>query len=426
MRKNIRVSLICLMALLTTGVYGQMNVHTPFARYGIGYLEQQGTFRTRAMGGISSGIRDNMTLNYLTPASYSSIDTISFLFDFGLSYGVVGLKGDGMSFTSQDVNFTHLMIGFPIMKGWGVTAAILPYSNGSYNIGFETPGTGVTGTTYQSHLGSGGYQRVLLGTGFKPLPYVSAGINLFYLFGEVSRVNDFAFTGDNNYFNTRKQSISSLKGLGYEASVQFMLPLSDNRYVNAGLTWTPAYDLRTGNEDLTLRYSYVSFNSSLLARDTLSFGSESTTSRMPNSIRAGIGLGKTDKFTAGADIVYTKWTKASLPGTYGIYSDAMALHAGAEYIPDKYSNYGFFNRMEYRIGCRYGESYTLFEGDNLKEYGITFGTGIPMRRSRSRISLVVDLSTRGNGEGGVPGERRISVGASLNLHDYWFIKRQYD
>jgi hypothetical protein len=376
------------------------------------------------MGGISSGIRDNMTLNYLTPASYSSIDTVSFLFDFGLTYGVVGLKGDGLSYTSQDVNFTHLMLGFPIMKGWGVTAAILPVSNGSYNIGFESPGTGVTGTTYENHLGSGGYQRILLGTGFKPLPYVSAGINLFYIFGEVTRINDFVFTGDNNYFNTRKQSTSSLKGLGYEASVQFMLPLSGNRYVNAGLTWTPAYDLRTGNDDLILRYSNIF--TSLLARDTLSFGSALTTSRMPNSIRAGIALGKTDKFTAGADLVYTKWSEASFPGTYGIYSDALSLHAGAEYIPDKYSNYGFFDRMEYRIGCRYGESYTLFAGDNVKEYGITFGTGIPMRRSRSRISLVVDLSTRGNGEGVVPGEQRISIGASLNLHDYWFIKRQYD
>jgi hypothetical protein len=426
MCKKIRVSLVCLMALLTTGAYGQMNVHSPFARYGIGYLEQQGNFRTRAMGGISSGIRDNVTLNYLTPASYSSIDTVSFLFDFGLSYGVVGLKGDGLRYTSQDVNFTHLMMGFPIMKGWGVTAAILPYSNGSYNIGFESPGTGVTGTTYENHLGSGGYQRVLLGTGFKLLPYVSAGINLFYMFGEITKVNDFIFTDDNNYFNSRKQSTSSLKGLGYEASVQFILPLSGNRYVNAGLTWTPAYDLRTGNDDLTLRYSYVSFNTSLLARDTLAFSSNSTTSRMPNSIRAGIGLGKTDKFTAGADLVYTKWSNASLPGTYGIYSDALALHAGAEYIPDKYSNYGFFDRMEYRIGCRYGESYTLFAGDNVKEYGITFGTGIPMRRSRSRISLVVDLSTRGNGEGVVPGEQRISIGASLNLYDYWFIKRQYD
>ena len=82
--------------------------------------------------------------------------------------------------------------------------------------------------------------------------------------------------------------------------------------------------------------------------------------------------------------------------------------------------------MEYRMGCRYGESYTLFAGEQVKEYGITFGTGIPMRRSRSRITLVVDLSTRGKGGGEIPKESRISVGASLNLYDYWFIKRQYD
>jgi len=82
--------------------------------------------------------------------------------------------------------------------------------------------------------------------------------------------------------------------------------------------------------------------------------------------------------------------------------------------------------VEYRIGCRYGESYTLFAGDEVKEYGITFGTGIPMRRSRSRISLAVDLSTRGGSNGEIPRETRISVGASLNLYDYWFLKRQYD
>ena len=126
------------------------------------------------------------------------------------------------------------------------------------------------------------------------------------------------------------------------------------------------------------------------------------------------------------DIVYTAWSEASLPGTYGTYTDVISLHAGAEYIPDKFSNYSFFDRMEYRIGCRYGESYALYEGDNVKEYGITFGTGIPLRRSRSRISLVVDLSNRGNPDAGLPQETRISVGASLNLYDYWFLKRQYE
>lgn len=87
MYKSIRAGLVCLLVLLATGAAGQKNVNTPFARYGIGNLEQQGNFRSKAMGGISSGIRDNVTLNFLTPASYSSIDTTSFLFDFGIDYG---------------------------------------------------------------------------------------------------------------------------------------------------------------------------------------------------------------------------------------------------------------------------------------------------------------------------------------------------
>ncbi|MCK7538904.1 MAG: hypothetical protein MZV63_52190 [Marinilabiliales bacterium] len=93
MYKTRRFSLICLLALLTAGAAGQKNVLSPYARYGIGNLEQQGTFRTLAMGGISSGIRNNLTLNYVTPASYSSIDTTSFIFDFGLDYGCHKAQG---------------------------------------------------------------------------------------------------------------------------------------------------------------------------------------------------------------------------------------------------------------------------------------------------------------------------------------------
>jgi hypothetical protein len=102
------------------------------------------------------------------------------------------------------------------------------------------------------------------------------------------------------------------------------------------------------------------------------------------------------------------------------------LHAGAEYIPDKYSNYSFFDRIEYRMGCRYNESYALYDGNQVNEYGITFGAGIPLRRSRSRVSLYFDLSTRGAPDGNLFRETRFSVGASLNLFDYWFLKAKYE
>ncbi len=416
--------LICLFALLATGAAAQKKVYSPFARYGIGNLEQQGTFRSRAMGGISSGLRDNLTLNYLTPASYSSIDTASFLFDFGLDYGVTRLDEGDMTYYSRDLTFSHIMLGFPVMKGLGVAAAIVPYSNAYYNIGGETSSGGVAGELYEYHNGTGGYQKVLLGAGYSPFSYISAGVNMFVIFGDVMRLNDFIFTSDNNYFNTRKQSTVSMNGIGVEASMQLMVPLPDKWYVNAGFNFTPSFNLKTSTEEIIFRYS--NYRTSLLSSDTLYQVSGSPTSRLPASIRAGLAVGKSDKFTAGADIVYSKWTKASLPDTYGTYRDAISLHAGAEYIPDKFSNYSFFDRIEYRIGCRYGESYTLFEDDRINEYGITFGAGIPMRRSRSRISLFVDMSGRGGPADDMVRETRITVGASLNLFDYWFLKAKYD
>lgn len=312
MHKNIRIGLVSLLVLLTTMASGQKNVETPYARYGIGTLEQQGPFRTRAMGGISSGIRDNLTLNYQTPASYSSIDTTSFIFDFGLEYGVIGLREDKMRYTSGDLNFSHIMLGFPITSRWGVAVALLPYSNGTYNISYQSPGTGVSGSVYERHEGSGGYQKVLAGTGVNLFPFLSVGGNLFYTWGEVSRISELLFTGDNNYFHTRKQGFAGLRGAGYEASVQFMLPLQGKRFINAGITFTPAYRLKTDNEDLILRYANI--QSPPFSTDTLFHSTAAGTGRLPQSIRAGFSLGTTDKLTAGADICWTKWSDASVPG----------------------------------------------------------------------------------------------------------------
>jgi hypothetical protein len=428
MYKTRRLSLICLFLLLAAGAAGQKEISSPYARYGIGNLSHQGTFRTIAMGGISSGIRNNLTLNYQTPASYSSLDTSSFIFDFGLDYSLTHLEENDLTSYSQDINFSHLILGFPLKKGWGFAAGIVPFSDGFYNITdkstVENSGTESSEDLLESHRGSGGYHKVFLGTGYNFLNFFSAGLNAFVIFGEITRYNDFIFTADNNYFNTREKSSNSMDGIGYEASVQFMLPLKKNGFFNAGLTFTPQYSLWTTNENLVIRYSNVQTSS--FAFDTLDQSLADTVSHFPRSIRGGLSFGKTDKLTIGADILYSYWSEASLPGNYGTYANTLSLSGGAEYIPDKYSNYSFFDRMEYRIGGHYDESYALYNGKKVREYGITFGTGIPLRKSRSRISLYLDLSTRGNPDDNLPRERTISVGASLNLYDYWFLKAKYD
>ena len=424
MYRGLRIIVLTLLVSLTPGVMGQKSLHSPFARNGIGNLESQGAFRTQAMGGISSGIRDNLTLNYLTPASYSSFDTTSFIFDIAMDYSLNRVSLKELKHQSGDVAFSHLMMGFPITKRWGVTTAILPVSNATYVINANRSDTDIIGSVTEQHTGTGGYQRALLGTGMAPLPFMSVGLNLFYLFGEITRVNNFLFTEDNNYFNTRKHGIVSLNGVGYEASVQFMFTKPGNRFINAGVTLSPGYNVKAAMEDMALRYSNI--RNSPLSVDTLSYSSLSSDGHMPASVRAGFSLGQSNKFTAGADIFYAKWSKARLPGSWGTYRDALSLHAGAEYIPDKYSNYSLPARMEYRMGGYYRESYTLFLGEMIKEYGITFGAGIPMRKSRSRISLLFDLSTRGGIHSDIPRETRFSAGISLDLYDYWFLKARYE
>ena len=62
---------------------GQKLINSPYSRFTIGTLEPVGSFRNLGMGGIGTALRDNSSISYSNPASYSSLDTNSFIFDFG-------------------------------------------------------------------------------------------------------------------------------------------------------------------------------------------------------------------------------------------------------------------------------------------------------------------------------------------------------
>ena len=123
----------------------------------------------------------------------------------------------------------------------------------------------------------------------------------------------------------------------------------------------------------------------------------------------------------------TKWSKASIPGAAGYMADTKSVLFGAEFIPDKYSNYSFFKRIEYRIGGHVGDDYLVVKGEQLKEYGASFGIGIPIRKSFSKTNLYFDFTRKTGSPGSIlPTENVYSMGISLNIYDTWFLKRKYD
>ena len=425
MRNRLAAVLLLLFILPSYFVaYGQKLVNSPYARFNLGILEPSGSFRSQGMGGTGTAIRDNSTLYYTNPASYSSIDTNSFIFDFGIDYGI-NILSDGTSrHTSDDINFDHMLLGFPILKGFGMGMGITTFSNGYYSIsdaiGEDDPGYDpVTGRYIETHAGSGGITKFFIGSGIRMFKYFSAGVNLNMLFGKLNRTNQFDFTDYYNSYNNNSGENLRISGLNFDYGLQIELPLKKDYFIIAGASMGSGKKYKTNFEAISYRYNYYG------TTDTISWSADDSKSFIPGSIRTGLSFGKKNKFTGAFDYVMTKWSESTLSGSEGYLADTRSLQLGVEYIPEKYSNFNFLKRIEYRLGAHLDDNYLLINGEQLKEIGVSFGLGLPMRRTFSKANLFFDYTRRSGSGSLMHTENYFSVGASLNLYDFWFEKQRY-
>ncbi len=426
MRNRLAAVLLLLLILPSSFVaYGQKLVNSPYARFNLGILEPTGSFRSQGMGGVGTALRDNSTLFYTNPASYSGIDSNSFIFDFGIDYGINLLSDGSDRHKSDDINFDHMLLGFPILKGFGVGLGITTYSNGYYSIsdviGEDDPGySPVTGGYIETHAGKGGITKFFIGSGIRMLKYFSAGVNLNLLFGTLNRTNQFDFTGYYNSYNNNSSENLELSGLNFDYGLQFELPLKKDYFIIAGASMGSGKKYKTSFEAISYRYNYYG------TTDTITWSSDASKSFIPGSIKTGLSFGQKNKFTAAFDYGMTKWSESTLSGSEGYLADTRSLQLGVEYIPEKFSNFSFLKRIEYRLGAHMDDNYLLINGEQVKELGISFGLGIPMRRSFSKANFFIDYTRRSGSGSSMHTENYFSMGASLNLYDQWFQKRRYN
>jgi hypothetical protein len=403
---------------------GQKLINSPISRYNLGILEPAGSFRSIGMGGTGVAMRDKSSIYFSNPASYSSIDTNSFIFDFGLDYGFNILSDDSSTYFSDDLNFDHLLMGFPIARRWGIALGIVPLSNGYYNISETVPDDNMgTGEYIEYHNGNGSFTNFFIGSGVNITKNFSVGVNMTLLFGSIKRFNEFDFTKDLNVFNTVINEKLQLTGIGVDLGLQYFAPLKNNYFLNAGASWSPGKKCKSRYESIAYRFNYYGISDTLPDFPIL----DSTKAHLPGTLRLGLSFGKNNKFTTGIDFLYTNWSNAKFHGSDGYVADIKALLIGAEYIPDKFSNYSFLKRIEYRIGGHIEDNYLVLKGKQVKEFGASIGFGIPMRRSRSKTNFFFDY-TKKSLKGGdiVHFENYFTMGLSLNMNDLWFLKRKYD
>ena len=406
-------------------LYAQFNNNTtsPYSRYGLGDLNSYSFGRTTAMGGATLASRYALQINGANPASYSAIDSLNFLFEFGLQGNFSKYKSDISSATSNDINFNYFAMAFRI-NGWMATSlALYPYSSVGYNVqaGDELENTGEYLTTY---YGEGTISDAVWGLSIQPSKYVSLGMNLNYRFGNLSRNSELNFAGSDLYLLQRYSRLR-LRDFGLELGAQAIIPLKNDKQLVLGavLENKPKYTALTS--DLVLKNIYYSQSTDL---DTL-FSEEEVKAELvfPTTIGLGLSFSKANVYEINVDYYHQSWSEALFFGEKSEFlADLNKFAIGAEWIPDRFSIRSAIKRIAYRAGFNYEQTYHSFDGHQINSFGISFGLGLPVYRSNSTINISAEFGKRGTTDFNLIREDYAKVNLSANLHDLWFIQRKID
>src|SRR5690554_1491140 len=121
MLKTIKPFLLVFVLFFVQLSVGQNNTNSPYTRYGYGELVDVNSAVQRAMGGVAFGMRNNSMINPANPASYSVVDSTSFMFDLGMS-GLLSMFSDtGGKIVSFTSNLEYINVQFPITKWLGLS-----------------------------------------------------------------------------------------------------------------------------------------------------------------------------------------------------------------------------------------------------------------------------------------------------------------
>ncbi|HVN59069.1 MAG TPA: hypothetical protein VMT63_12270 [Bacteroidales bacterium] len=428
--RPVRIILFILIFSPAT-LLAQKKLNSPYSRFNLGEINQAGPLRGLSMGGTGIASRDNNSIYFQNPASYTSIDTNTFVFDFGVDMGKMALIDKAETFHSSDLNFNHLLMGFPISKKLKFATGIYPMTNGYYFLsdvvkeGDADYDPNIGQLSYVHH-GQGSMADLFAGLGYKVSKNFSVGSNMNLIFGSLSRNSSFDFSDYTNTYDQASQVVYKITGFRFDYGLQYTGKINKKYFINAGLSFSPGLKLKTNYTELFTRFNtYTSASTDTLV-NIASTSMDST--KIPASYKAGISFGRINKFVVEADYTYTPWSKGRAPGSAGLLANVSSFNFGIEFTPDKYSNSSFLKRIDYRLGAHYSDNYFTMNGVQLKDYGISAGLGILMRPSNSysRANIYFDFTRReGDPSRGLINENIFTIGLSLNLFDFWFIKKKY-
>ena len=426
--KKISAAAIIAVACVTP-VAAQSGTNSPYSQYGLGLLNEQSSGFNRGMNGLGLGFREHNQVNYLNPASYSAIDSLTFIFDAGLSGQLTNFSENGQRINAKNADFEYAVAGFRVFKHVGVSFGILPFTNVGYNYSISDFLDGDRNTTYtNTYNGSGGIHQVYVGAGWEFVKGLSVGANIAYLWGDIDRsvVNSYS----DGYINTlSKYYTATVSNYKLDIGLQYSFNLNKKNALAVGLTYGLGHKL---NADPTCMV--ISTNSNTGVADTTSF-TVNNGFELPTSYGAGLMWNHNNKLKVGADFTLQKWGGIKYP-VYRVINDEQSYELTDDYYSDRYKvtfggefcnnemSRSFFDRVRFRAGVSYATSYYKINGlDGPDEISASIGFGIPIINAyNNRSFLNVSGQWVHSSAKGMLTENTFRINVGITFNERWFMK----
>ncbi|QIA09819.1 hypothetical protein [Draconibacterium halophilum] len=364
-----------------------------------------------------------MQINAANPASYTSLDSLNFLFEFGLEGKFAKSATETTSMESNDVNFKYFAMSFRITKWMATSLSLTPYSDVGYFVTSQADINNV-GNVYTTYYGAGTISNARWGLAIEPIKNISVGANLNYRFGQLTRNTEVTFA-DPSFYNVQRYSTLRIRDFGLDLGMQATLPMKNDKSLTFGLVFANSPEYTDFVSDIIQKN--LSYGGAV-DQDTLMYKEEEEGQlAFPMTLGGGLSFAKEDVYEINLDYYHEGWANARfLGGKSNFLTDLNKFAVGAEWIPDKFSIRSFINRVAYRAGFKYEQTYHTFAGQHIKDFGISFGVGLPLYRSNSTLNISAELGKRGTKEYNLVLEKYAKVNVSVSLHDLWFMQRRIE
>ena len=429
-KKNVAKSLLLetLLFCSHTIIFAQNNKNSPYTRYGLGELTDYSSGKNKSMGGTAIGMRNKGSINMANPASYTSIDSMCFMFEVGMMGKVSNYtNSQNAQKTSFTGNIEFFNMQFPLGKWLAGSIGLTPYSYIGYDFpetgSIEVPNSADNGATYstinftKNFKGSGGLHQAYIGLAGRCGKYISIGVNAYLLFGSINHTRQITYDAAfGDFYSTLQNSKISIVDFNLRYGIQGHFPINKNHYLTIGAIAETKNRL---SGKYTVETSGVDTISSKNGKDFYT----------PLSIGAGISYSYKNQLVVGVDAIWQNWEDAAFFSIQDTIQDRLRVTLGAEYTNDPYSK-DYYKRMAFRLGANATCGYLDQLSKGVNQFGITFGLGFPARGNRTMINVGFEYGRMGNILGNqlthsiTENYFKFTINASFN--EIWFFKRKFE